>query len=230
MNIDLKFLEPYLIYMIFAFLGLLILYIKTYTTEKAKMEVLKSENKKLIEETERIKKDFQLEISKRRYQYENKKEQYILFFKLLDQFTNEANKSTQEKLLPILDEFNRNFLNSSSRNDKKGENNATSVMSKKIQRLTFEANESLIKIKQETNTIRLIASDRIIQKLDLLELAYDKNMEQAIKMMNDLPKQMMSNDQYGMKKSQREIEISALVIKEIKDEIIELMRKELDEI
>lgn len=230
MNIDLKFLEPYLIYMIFAFLGLLILYIKTYTNEKAKMEVLKSENKKLIEETERIKKDFQLEISKRRYQYESKKEQYILFFKLLDQFTNEANKSTQEKLLPILDEFNRNFLNSSSRNDKKGENNATSVMSKKIQRLTFEANESLIKIKQETNTIRLIASDRIIQKLDLLELAYDKNMEQAIKMMNDLPKQMMSNDQYGMKKSQREIEISALVIKEIKDEIIELMRKELDEI
>lgn len=230
MNIDLKFLEPYLIYMIFAFLGLLILYIKTYTTEKVKMEVLKSENKKLIEETERIKKDFQLEISKRRYQYESKKEQYILFFKLLDQFTNEANKSTQEKLLPILDEFNRNFLNSSSRNDKKGENNATSVMSKKIQRLTFEANESLIKIKQETNTIRLIASDRIIQKLDLLELAYDKNMEQAIKMMNDLPKQMMSNDQYGMKKSQREIEISALVIKEIKDEIIELMRKELDEI
>ena len=230
MNIDLKFLEPYLIYMIFAFLGLLILYIKTYTTEKAKMEVLKSENKKLIEETERIKKDFQLEISKRRYQYESKKEQYILFFKLLDQFTNEANKSTQEKLLPILDEFNRNFLNSSSRNDKKGENNATSVMSKKIQKLTFEANESLIKIKQETNTIRLIASDRIIQKLDLLELAYDKNMEQAIKMMNDLPKQMMSNDQYGMKKSQREIEISALVIKEIKDEIIELMRKELDEI
>ena len=230
MNIDLKFLEPYLIYMIFAFLGLLILYIKTYTTEKAKMEVLKSENKKLIEETERIEKDFQLEMSKRRYQYESKKEQYILFFKLLDQFTNEANKSTQEKLLPILDEFNRNFLNSSSRNDKKGENNATSVMSKKIQRLTFEANESLIKIKQETNTIRLIASDRIIQKLDLLELAYDKNMEQAIKMMNDLPKQMMSNDQYGMKKSQREIEISALVIKEIKDEIIELMRKELDEI
>ena len=230
MNIDLKFLEPYLIYMIFAFLGLLILYIKTYTTEKAKMEVLKSENKKLIEETERIKKDFQLEISKRRYQYESKKEQYILFFKLLDQFTNEANKSTQEKLLPILDEFNRNFLNSSSRNDKKGENNATSVMSKKIQRLTFEANESLIKIKQETNTIRLIATDRIIQKMELFELAYDKNMEQAIKMMNDLPKQMMSNDQYGMKKSQREIEISALVIKEIKDEIIELMRKELDEI
>ena len=132
--------------------------------------------------------------------------------------------------MPILDEFNRNFLNASSKNDKKGENNAASVMSKRIQKLTFEANESLIRIKQETNTIRLIASDRIIQKLNLLELAYDKSMEQATKMMNDLPKQIMSNDQYGMKKNQNEIEISALVIKEIKDEIIELMRKELDEI
>ena len=174
MNIDLSFLEPYLNYIIFAFLGLFILYVRTYTTEKAKIGALKSENKKLTEETERIKKDFQLEISKRKYQYESKKEQYILFFKLLDQFTNEANKSTQAKLLPILDEFNRNFLNASSRNDKKGETNATTVMSKKMQKLAFEANESLIKIKQETNTIRLIASDNIIQKLNLLELAYDR--------------------------------------------------------
>ena len=229
MNIDLSFLEPYLNYIIFAFLGLFILYVRTYTTEKAKIGALKSENKKLTEETERIKKDFQLEISKRKYQYESKKEQYILFFKLLDQFTNEANKSTQAKLLPILDEFNRNFLNASSRNDKKGETNATTVMSKKMQKLAFEANESLIKIKQETNTIRLIASDNIIQKLNLLELAYDKNMEQATKLMNALPRQVMCNDQKGMQNSQKEIEISALVITKIKDEIIELMRKELDE-
>lgn len=230
MSIDFSFLEPYLSYIVFAFLGLFILYIKTYTTEKAKIRVLKSENKKLTEETERIKKDFQLEISKRKYQYESKKEQYIYFFKLLDQFSNEANKSTQEKLLPIFEEFNRNFLNATSRNDKKGETNATTVMSKKIQKLAFEANESLIRIKQETNTIRLIASDAIIEKLNLLEYAYDQNMEKASKMMNNLPKQVISNDQAGMKNNQYEIEISAKVIKNIKDEIIELMRKELDEI
>ena len=48
--------------------------------------------------------------------------------------------------------------------------------------------------------------------------------------MNDLPIQVMCNDQKGMQNSQKEIEISALVITKIKDEIIELMRKELDEI
>lgn len=83
-----------MIYVILAFGGLFVLYIKTYTTEKAKINALKKENKNLIEETERIKKDFQLEVSKRKYQYESKKEQYVNFFRLLDQFTNEANKST----------------------------------------------------------------------------------------------------------------------------------------
>lgn len=45
-----------------------------------------------------------------------------------------------------------------------------------------------------------------------------------------LPKQILSNDQEGMKNNQKNIEISGLVIKKIKDEIIELMRKELNEI
>lgn len=230
MNDFLKLLEPYIAYILIAFFALIILYIKTFTAEKAKIKALKSENKSLTQETENIKKEFELEISKRKYQYESKKEQYVQFFKLLDQFTSEANKSSQEKLLPILDEFNKNFLNASSRNDKKGENNATTVMSKKIQKLTFEANESLMRIKQETNTIRLIASNEIIKKLDLLELAYDKNMEMATKMMNQLTKQVMLNDQIGMKKNQNDIEVSGLVIKNIKNEIIQLMRKELDEI
>lgn len=230
MHDSLKFLEPYLIYIILLFFTLIILYIKTYISERAKINVLKEENRKLVEETERIKKDFQLEVSKRKYQYESKKEQYLAFFRLLDQFANEANKTTQEKLLPIFEDFNRNFLNASSQNNKKGENNATVVMSTKIQKIVFDANESLMRIKQETNTIRLIASNEIIEKLNLLEYAYDRNMEESNKMMNALPKQILLNDQEGIKRNQKDIEISGLVIKGIKDDIIELMRKELNEI
>ena len=99
MNEFLKLLEPYIAYILIAFFALIILYIKRFTAEKAKIKALKSENKSLTQETESIKKEFELEISKRKYQYESKKEQYIHFFKLLDQFTSEANKSTQEKLL-----------------------------------------------------------------------------------------------------------------------------------
>jgi len=236
-----KALEPYAIYLAVSLVGLIVLYVRTYLKERAKISALKSENRKLIEqsesikakyskEIEEVKKNHQLDLEKRKYQYESKKEQYLNFFRLLDSFTREANKTTQEKLLPILEEFNKNYLNAASVNNKKNETKAVTVMSKKIQKLMFDANEDLIRIKQETNTIRLIASDKIIEKLNILELAYDKNMVKANKMMSDLPKLMLLNEQNKMSENQKEIEISGMVIQNIKNDIIELMREELDEI
>ncbi len=227
---NLHFLEPYAMYLALIIVGLLILYIRTFIIEKAKISALKSKNKELVLETESIKKNYQLEIEKRKYQYESKKEQYLNFFKLLDSFTRETNKTTQEKLIPILDEFNRNYLKAASLNNKKDETKAITLMSKKIQKLTFAANEDFVKIKQETNTIRLIASASIISKLDLLELAYDDNMDKANKMMSDLPQLMLLNNHEKMNNNQRDIEISGMVIQKIKNEIIEIMREELNEI
>ena len=127
--------EPYAKYLFLVLLGLIILYVRSFIKEKARISALKSENKRLIEQTEEIKKNFQLEIEKRKYQYESKKEQYLNFFKLLDSFTRETNKTTQEKLIPILDEFNRNYLNAANKDNKKNETMAITVMSKKIQSL-----------------------------------------------------------------------------------------------
>jgi hypothetical protein len=234
-------LQPYFIYIIGGFLTLLILFIKTFVQEKAKLKALKSENEKLISQTEQIKskyireleeikKEHQLNISKRKYQYESKKETYFKFFQLLDQFTRENNVKNQENLIPILDEFNRNYLHASSQNNKRNETNAVTVMSKKMQKLMFDSSQDLMKIKQETNTIRLIASDEILRKLDVLNLAYDESLEKSNKMMNSLPVLMLTNNQEQMQAEQREIEISAMVINSIKDDIIELMRTELNEI
>lgn len=55
-------------------------------------------------------------------------------------------------------------------------------------------------------------------------------MEKSHAMMNALPQQMMLDDQQGMQQSQHDIEISAMVINKIKEDIIELMRQELNEI
>jgi hypothetical protein len=234
-------LEPYFLYIIGGLITLLILFLKSFVQEKAKWQALKSENKKLIDETEKIKyqynqeleelkKEHQLNISKRKYQYESKKETYLKFFQLLDQFTRDYNVKNQENLLPVLDEFNRNYLSAASQNNKKNETNAITVMSKKIQKLTFDASQDLMKIKQETNTIRLIASNEILNKLNLLNLAYDKSMEVSNKMMSSLPALMSTKNEVKIKEGQQEIEISALSINNIKDEIIELMRVELNEI
>lgn len=236
-----KKLEPYFIYIIGVLITLTIMFFKSYVQEKAKLKALKSENKGLITETEKIKseysreleelrKEHQLNITKRKYQYESKKETYFKFFQLIDKFARENNVKNQENLMPILDEFNRNYLHAASQNNKKNETNAVTVFSKKIQKLTFDASQDLMKIKQETNTIKLIASDKILRKLSLLDLAYDKSMEVSNKMMSSLPALMMTNDQEKISEGQKEIEISAMLINQIRDEIIELMRTELNEI
>ncbi|MGS2727936.1 hypothetical protein ACU8DI_15125 [Psychroserpens sp. BH13MA-6] len=230
MNELVEFLKPYVIYLFFGFISLLILYIRTFVQESAKVNALKRKNKELVEETESIKKEHQLDISKRRYQYESKKEQYLVFFKMLDKFTNEATLKNQSEMMPILEEFNKNYLNAATQGNKKKENLAVTVMSKKIQKLTFDSYAELTKLKQETNTIRVIASDQILEKLDLMELSYDKLMEQSDKMMSDLPKLMMIGNQTKINEQQKELEISGKVIQSIKDDIIKLMRKELNEI
>jgi len=230
MEVNLEFLIPYLNYLVLALIGLLVLYVKTYFQERAKRSALSATNKKLVEETESIKKEHQLDLSKRRYQYESKKEQYLGFFKLLDKFTNEATLKSQAELIPIIDEFNKNYLNASSQGNKKKENIAVTVMSKKIQKLTFASNEELTKLKQETNTIRIIASKDILKKLELLEQSYDEIMEQSNQIMSDLPKHMLVNNQEKMNQQQENLQVSAMVTKGIKDDIIDLMRKELNEI
>lgn len=221
--------------------SLFIISIKSYFAERGKLKAQIAENRKLVEQTEAIKsrfnreleelkKEHQLDITKRKYQYESKKEQYLKFFRLLDEFSNEQNLKTQETFLPILEEFNKNYISAANSNNKKNETNAITVFQKKVQKLMFDANQELTRIKQETNTIRLIASNNILQKLDLLTLAYDKSMDASTKMMKDMLPLMLSNNQEKMKEQQDELEVAAMVINDIRNDIINLMRSELNEI
>tara|TARA_R110002167_G_scaffold44749_1_gene134592 strand:+ start:1181 stop:1873 length:693 start_codon:yes stop_codon:yes gene_type:complete len=230
MNIDLKFLEPYLIYIVLGFISLLILYIRSFVQESAKISALKKRNKELVEETESIKKEHQLDISKRKYQYESKKEQYLNFYRLIDSFTSEANISMQEKLIPILDTFYTDFLNASTSNIVGAENKAITEMSSQMQKISFDSMAELSKLRQETNTIKVIASKEILQKLRLLELSYEKITDKSNEMMSALPELIIENNQDKINEYQKEIEFSGKVSKSINDDIIELMRKELDEI
>lgn len=239
MNLDL--LVPYVEWLVVFIIALIVLYIRTLVTEKAKNRVLRKRNAQLTEETESIKskytqeievikKEHQLDIEKRKFQYESKKEQYVQFFRLLDDFSFKANEETHEKFLPILDEFNRNYLSASSRNNVKAQTMATTVFSKKCQKLMFDANKELMRIKQETNTIRLVASDELLETLSLLELAYERSMDESTIMMNELSIQVIANDQNGISRSQARLKAIGQLILKHKNELIEHMRKELDEI
>tara|TARA_R110001599_G_scaffold335402_7_gene552358 strand:+ start:12605 stop:13297 length:693 start_codon:yes stop_codon:yes gene_type:complete len=230
MELDLDFLKPYINYLVLTIIGLIAFYAKTYTQERAKRKALIRTNKRLIEETESIKKEHQLDISKRRYQYESKKEQYLKFYKLIDSFTSEANLKMREKLILILNTFYEDFLNASTNNDKNGENTAITKMSSEMQKISLDSVAELMRLRQETNTIRVIASDELLKKLELLELSYDKIFDKSNVMMSAIPQLIAKNNQDKINELQKEIELSGIASKSINDDIIKIMRKELNEI
>ena len=214
--------------MVIIIIGLLFLYLKTFISQKAKNKALRNENLTLTQQIEDIKKRHELDIAKRKYQYESKKEQYLKFFQLIDSFTGKQNLSCINKMTPIITEFYAGFL--ATIDDKTEQNKVCTVYMEKIQNLMNENNTELMKVKQETNTIRLIASQEVIELLNLMEKTYDYMFDTSAQIINMLPNNIMKNNQIVLQKHVEiltEISHSALNIKE---HLIQQMRNDLNKI
>jgi ribosomal protein L28 len=235
------FLIPYINYLVFLLVGIIILYVRTLIVEKAKMRVLRKRNKELVTESEEIKsrfntelenvkKDHQLDIEKRKYQYESKQKQYLNFFEVLDSLSTDSNDSIQNEVIPIIEEFNRNYMGAANRNNKKAETKATTVFNNKIQRLIVKSNEQWVRLKNETNAIRLIGSDKVIEQLDLLENYYEQSFNLSTKLIKDLSAQIISGSQDNYNRNQQLLESMGNVLSTQKKVLMLQMRKELNEI
>ncbi len=223
-----KVLETNVLYIFTLCITLIIMFAISFIKESGKINALLMKNKKLTEETESIKKSHQLDLDKRKYQYESKKEQYITFFKKLDEFTNEQTLKNREQLIEILSEYDIDYLNAIDQNEKLQE--ATAKFIRKMRKLTFESYAELIKLKQETNTIRLIASEEIINQLDLLEFLYEELMSNSDSMIINLSSIIISENPDEINKNQQNLVDKANEIQIVKNAIIKIMRKELNEI
>jgi len=216
--------------------GALITGLFVHFVEKKKYNRLLRDHKRLIQEAEFIKSNFakeledvkrdhQLEITRRKYQYEGKKDSYVAFFKMLDTFSTEHNIKAQEKLKEYLDEFNRNFGDTA-----KSQKNASLIFSKKIQALTMESYKDFIKLKHETNSIKLMASDSVRNELQLFENEYEKLMTVSDALTKAMPTLILSQDSIKMNLMKAEVEKEGLLINFMKEELIRLMREELNQI
>ena len=131
-------------------------------------------------------------------------------------------------MTPIITEFYAGFL--ATIDDKTEQNKVCTVYMEKIQNLMNENNTELMKVKQETNTIRLIASQEVIELLNLMERTYDYMFDTSAQIINMLPNNIMKNGQIVLQKHVEiltEISHSALNIKE---HLIQQMRNDLNKI
>lgn len=116
-----------------AILGFLSGYLISYFKEKGKNKALLSDIGRLTAEKESVASEYKLDIEKRKYKYESKKEQYFKYFNLIDEFGKASNDEFYEYFFPVVDEFNKNFLGADG--DKTKELEALNTFSSKINRL-----------------------------------------------------------------------------------------------
>lgn len=203
-------------------------YLISYFKEKGKNKALLGDIKALTEEKERIVSDFKLEIEKRKYKYESKKEQYFKYFNLIDEFGKSGNDDYFENFSPIVESFSRSYL--SANGNKERELEALNNFSASLHPMILRSNENLVRLRAETKSVRLIASKEVRDYLEELDELYDTSFEKSSKMLREMANNMISDNQDLISEQNNELHILGDSIKKIHNKLVEEIRKELDEI
>lgn len=203
-------------------------YLISYFKEKGKNKALLGDIEKLTEEKERIVSDFKLDIEKRKYKYESKKEQYFKYFNLIDEFGKSGNDSFYKDFFPIVDTFNKGFLSAGGNKERELEvlNNFTSSLNPMLSK----SNENLVRLRAETKTIRLIANDKVQEYMDELDKLYDISFEKSTIMLKSMGNNIIYNNQELINQQNQELQTIGSLISEVHEQLVREIKKELDEI
>lgn len=181
--------------------GLIILYVRTLISERAKNKMLKKYQAELeqtkfehLKELEKLKSEHDLDIAKRKHQYESKHNVYVKFFNYLDESAFKT-KEYFDKSTAINEKFLKNFLNATSMKNEKMKTNVITVFQKELMNFIMETQQGFINLKQTSNTIELIAGVNVQEALNDYILANEQVIELSNKVLKELPKFIMSGNQ-----------------------------------
>jgi len=208
--------------------GFLSGYLISYFKEKGKNKALLSDIRRLTVEKESVASEYKLDLEKRKYKYESKKEQYFKYFNLIDEFGKASNDEFYELFFPVVDDFNKSFLGADG--DKTKEFDALNTFSSKINRLVSKANENLVRLRAETHTIKLIANSNVLDLLNQINGFYDLSLDKSSQMLRDMASNIMTNNQDRINTQRQEVEFLGAEIKRFHDKLVFEIRQELNEI
>ena len=142
-----------------------------------------------------VKQSFDLDLERRKKVFEMKASQYETYFRHIDAIHNRHQTDYQDVFMPIMNEFMSSYLEASSRDDESAATAATIEFSEKISKISRDGMQELGVIESETNSLRLTASDEVASLLDDIKDLYSALFEASGKMMSDLVKITINNDQ-----------------------------------
>jgi hypothetical protein len=179
---------------------------------------------------EKLRHQHTLDLQKRSKMYELKTTQFQNYFRLMDEFSRKHRSDFSEKFQPLLDRYMQDYLEAESRNDKSASTQAITQFASSVGRLTAAGHEEYLAMKEETNSLRLIASDEVIALLDQVQVANDSALAAASEMMNKYVQLVVTGDRDEIEKQQLILYQAGETTTGLRASLMEQMRKELSEI
>ncbi|MEI6214999.1 MAG: hypothetical protein WCP10_12910 [Desulfuromonadales bacterium] len=217
--------------------GMLVLYLTAYSKAKGKNKALQEDVSKLEDEKQKvlakymtemewIKKQHALDIEKRKYLYDEKRQQFVKYFALLDEFHRKSNAIFTSQFQPIMNRFLASYLVT----DETAKNNAILEFNREVHLIFNQLYEEQLKVNTETNSIRLISSDTMDELLDKLESAIKKSTDDASEMLKFMATPEFWADQSLIMPLQQKSENTGQLVLTRRNAVRSRMKIELNEI
>lgn len=213
------------------------LYLTAYAKAKGKNHALEEDVSRLEDEKQRViakyhaelqelKRQHALDLEKRKYLYEEKRQQFTKFFAMLDEFQRRSYSLFGERFHPIINQFLGSYTGTSNEADQA----AIASFNSGVQDIFYELSEEQARISNETNSIRLIASEELADLLNRLDEAVRESTSDAGEMLKFMATPEFWADQSLIAPYQEKVEESGVRVKECRDNIMSRMKHELQEI
>ena len=219
------------------FLGMFVLYFTAYSKAKGNNKALQEDVTRLEEEKQKVlakykieieemKKQHSLDIEKRKYLYDEKRQQFVKLFALLDELHQKSNSIFTNQFPPIMN----NFLKSCLVDDKEVKNAGIIEFNREVQLLFGQLYEELLKVNSETNSIRLISSDTMDELLDKLQATVKESTDDATEMLKFMVTPEFWANQSLIIPLQKKSESSGQMVLACRNALRSRMKTELNEI
>ena len=203
-------------------------YIIAFLQQKAKNNALLKDIRELTDEKEKIKTEYKLDLEKRKYRYELKKEQYTKYFSLLDAFNAASFERIITIINPIVSKFSKSLVEANG--EKQLIASATNDYTDAVMQLITESAQKLSSFKNETHSIKLVASDTTLAIFEDLDRCYTGYSAIAGKLISTMHNCLLAGQEELLPAFQQELTERAHEIIEIKNNLMNSMREELNEI
>jgi hypothetical protein len=178
-------------------------------------------------ELKKLQHSLNLDLERRKQFFELKVSQYERYVVMLDEFGRKYQTELMDRMQPMFQEYMSAMLVAKTEEAK---NMAIGVFSTQVMELMNESSTEYLKLKAESRSLKLTASDRLIEIFEALETLVKESMDSAQEFIKQLPALIMSGNSAEMTAQQTAINRQAENIQTKSNELEQQMRSELKDI